>query len=98
MAERLNAAVLKTVGRASVPGVRIPLSPPSPEHASPRPVRPAGGSLFAAGLAAGLAVAAGATLPPYPRPPSARATVVFARARTVRAPSPSAALTFLTKR
>ena len=28
MAERLNAAVLKTVGRASVPGVRIPLSPP----------------------------------------------------------------------
>ena len=72
MAERLNAAVLKTVGRASVPGVRIPLSPPSPEHASPRPVRPAGGSVFAAGLAAGLAVAAGA------------AAVIFARARIFR--------------
>ncbi len=28
MAERLNAAVLKTVERESVPGVRIPLSPP----------------------------------------------------------------------
>ena len=29
MAERLNAAVLKTVGPARVPRVRIPLSPPS---------------------------------------------------------------------
>ena len=28
MAERLNAAVLKTVERESVPGVRLPLSPP----------------------------------------------------------------------
>ena len=28
MAERFNAAVLKTVERESVPGVRIPLSPP----------------------------------------------------------------------
>lgn len=29
MAERLKAAVLKTVGRASVSGVRIPLPPPT---------------------------------------------------------------------
>ena len=31
MAEWSNAAVLKTVVRSHVPGVRIPLSPPKPE-------------------------------------------------------------------
>ena len=30
MAERSNAAVLKTVVRVTGPGVRIPLSPPKP--------------------------------------------------------------------
>ena len=33
MAEWSNAAVLKTVVRATEPGVRIPLSPPSPAEA-----------------------------------------------------------------
>ena len=32
MAEWSNAAVLKTVGRASGPGVRIPLSPPEEDN------------------------------------------------------------------
>ncbi len=36
MAERFKAAVLKTVGDESLPGVRIPLSPPSPAIASSR--------------------------------------------------------------
>jgi len=37
MAERTNASVLKTVGPLRVPGVRIPLSPPSPGAAFGRP-------------------------------------------------------------
>jgi hypothetical protein len=36
MAERSNAAVLKTVVPATVPGVRIPLSPQIHEHARQR--------------------------------------------------------------